>query len=49
MDWIQIQETQGIVQKQGILVLDSFKGHLTLEVRSVIHAMTDLVIPKGMT
>jgi hypothetical protein len=34
-----------------MLVLDAFKGHLTSEVKSAIHAMnTDLmVIPGGMT
>jgi hypothetical protein len=34
-----------------MLVLDAFKGHLTPELRSVIHAMnTDLVvIPGGIT
>jgi hypothetical protein len=32
-------------RKQGMLVLEAFKDHLSLEVRSVIHAMnTDLVV-----
>jgi hypothetical protein len=37
--------------KQGMLVLDAFKGHIMLNARSVIHALyTDLVvIPGGMT
>jgi hypothetical protein len=32
-------------------VLDTFKGHLTLEVKSVIHAMNSslVVIPRMMT
>jgi hypothetical protein len=40
-----------LLRKQRMLALDAFKGHLTLNVRSVIHAVdTDLVvIPDGMT
>jgi hypothetical protein len=37
------------MRPQGMLVLDAFKGHLTLDVRSVFHAMTtDLVISEGL-
>jgi hypothetical protein len=40
-----------LLTKRGMLVPDAFKGHLTPEVKSAIHAMnTDLVvIPGGMT
>jgi hypothetical protein len=45
------RETTSIVHIQGILMFDAFKGHLTLDIRSVIHAVhTDLaVISGGMT
>jgi hypothetical protein len=34
---------------QGVFVLDAFKGRLTWNVRTVIHAVnTDPVIPAGM-
>jgi hypothetical protein len=33
------QETKRLLRKQQKLVLDAFEGHLTLDVRSVIHAM----------
>jgi hypothetical protein len=37
--------------KQGMLVFDAFEGHLTLDVRSVIHAVNTVlvVISGGMT
>jgi hypothetical protein len=37
-----------LLTKLGMLVLDAFEGHLTLDVRSVIHALnTDLVVIAG--
>jgi hypothetical protein len=45
------QETWSIVEKQGMLVLDAFKGHLMLDARSIIHAMNTylVVIPRAIT
>jgi hypothetical protein len=37
-----------MLRKQGMLVLHAFEGHLTLDVRSVIHVTnTDLVVIAG--
>jgi hypothetical protein len=54
MDWLQVvwhRRPRVLLRKQGMTVLDAFKGCLTLDVISFIHAMnTDFtVIPKRMT
>jgi hypothetical protein len=49
MDWIQVvwnKRHRALLRKQGMFVLDSFKGHLMLEVISVILGVTE---PGGMT
>jgi hypothetical protein len=40
-----------LFRKEEILVLRAFKGHLTLDVRSVTHAIKTglMIIPGGMT
>jgi hypothetical protein len=52
-DWLQVvwNRRPGVLRKRGMLVLDAFKGHLTPEVKSVIHAMNTalLVIPGGLS
>jgi hypothetical protein len=54
MDWVKIiwnQRPGTLPNKRGMLVLDSFKGHLIQQVKEeMIKANTDLVvIPGGMT
>jgi hypothetical protein len=53
MVWIKVvwkQRPGTLLNKNGMLVLDSFKGHLTQQVKEEIRkANTDLVIPGGMT
>jgi selenocysteine lyase/cysteine desulfurase len=37
-----------LLRKHGMLMLDAFEGHLTLDVRSVIHAMNaDFLVVSG--
>jgi hypothetical protein len=52
-DWLRITwngRLRVLLRKRGMLVLDVFKGNLTLDVRSMIYAENaDLVvIPGGM-
>jgi hypothetical protein len=47
-DWVQVswnRRPKVLLRKQAMHVLDAFKGHLMLQVRSVIHAVnSDLVV-----
>jgi hypothetical protein len=38
MDWLHRRPTV-LMRKQGMLLLDASDGHLTLDARSMIHAM----------
>jgi hypothetical protein len=53
-DWIEVvwnRRLRVLLRKQGMLVLDAFKGHIMLNAGSVIHALNThlVVIPGGMT
>jgi hypothetical protein len=47
-DWLKVvwnREPLVLLRKQRMLALNAFKNHLTLDARSVIHAMnTDFII-----
>ena len=54
LDWVKVvwsRRSGALLKKRGMLVLDSFKGHLTQEVKEEVKkANTDLVvIPGGMS